>query len=125
MAKEAAKAVEAAAYERGIVETEARLTAKVTVVCRDYCAETYYKALDRAGVLADFYLRRADRVYYLEDIREDPIALPPPAALPLPPPEEPLTTQTQGIEIPVGFQKEKKGVVGVFRPDKKVKGKGV
>ena len=127
VAKEVVKAVEAAAYERGIVETEARLTAKVTVVCRDYCAETYYKALDRAGVLADSYLRRADRVYYLEDIREDLIALPPPAALPLPPPEEPLTTQdpSQGIEIPVGVQKEKKGVVGVFRPDKKVKGKGV
>ena len=42
VAKEAAKAVEAAAYERGVLETEARLIAKVTVVCRDYCAETYY-----------------------------------------------------------------------------------
>ena len=127
VAKEVVKAVEAAAYERGIVETEARLTAKVTVVCRDYCAETYYKALDRAGVLADSYLRRADRVYYLEDIREDLIALPPPAALPLPPPEEPLTTQdpSQGIEIPVGVQKEKRGDVGVSRPDEKAKDKGV
>ena len=47
MAKEAAKAVEAAAYERGVLETEARLTVEVTVVCRDYCTETYYKALDR------------------------------------------------------------------------------
>ena len=42
VAKEAAKAVEATAYERGVLETEARLIAKVTVVCRDYCAETYY-----------------------------------------------------------------------------------
>ena len=50
MAKEAAKAAEATAYELGVVEIEARLTAEVTVVCRDYCAETYYKALDRAGV---------------------------------------------------------------------------
>ena len=99
MAKEAAKAVEAAAYERGVLETEARLTVEVTVVCRDYCTETNYQALDRAGVPADFDLTRADQVYYPEDIREDPIALPPPAALPLPPPKQPLTTQNpfQGI----------------------------
>ena len=69
MAKEAAKAVEAAAYERGVVEMEARLTVEVTVVCRDYCAETYYKALDRAGVPTDSDLRKANKVYYLEDIR--------------------------------------------------------
>ena len=75
------------------METEARLTAKVTVVCRDYCAETYYQTLDRVRVPADSDLRRADKVYYLEDIREDPTALPPFAALPLPLPEQPLTTE--------------------------------
>ena len=47
---EAVKAAETAAYERGVLETEARLTAKVTVVCRDYCAETYNQTLDRVGV---------------------------------------------------------------------------
>ena len=111
MAKEAAEAVEVVAYERGVVEMEARLTAEVTVVCRDYCAETYYKALDRAGVPTDSDLRKADKVYYPEDIRKDPTAFPPPAALPLPPPEQPLTTQdpSQGIEIPTGAQKVKKG----------------
>ena len=93
VAKEAAKVAEAAAYERGVVETKARLTAEVMVVCRDYCAETYYQTLDRAGVPADSDLRRADKVYYLEDIREDPTALPPPSTLPLPPPEQSLTTQ--------------------------------
>ena len=92
MAKEAAKAVKVAAYERGVVEIEARLIVEVTVVCRDYCAETYYKALDRAGVPTDSDLRKADKVYYPEDIREDPTALPPPAALSLPPLEQPLTT---------------------------------
>ena len=92
MAQEAAKAAETATYERGILETEARLTAKVTVVCRDYCVETYHQALDRAEVSADSDLRRADQVYYPEDIREDPTALPPPAALPLSPPKQPLTT---------------------------------
>ena len=57
MAKEATKAMEAVAYERGVVKTEARLTAEVTVVCRDYCAETYYKTLDRARVPVDSDLR--------------------------------------------------------------------
>ena len=92
MAKEAAKAAEAATYKHRVVETEARLTAEVTIICRDYCAETYYQTLDRVGVPTNFDLRRANKVYYPEDIREDPTTLPPPAALPLPPPEQPLTT---------------------------------
>ena len=125
MAKEVAKATEAVAYEREVLETEARLTAEVTVVCEDYCAETYYQALDWAGVPADSDLRRADQVYYPEDIREDPTALPPLIALPLPPPEQPLTTQGpfQGIEIPAEAQKEKKGDVGVSRLEEKAKSK--
>ena len=127
VAKEAAKAAEAVAYEHGVVETEARLTAEVTIVCRDYCAETYYEALDRAGVPADSNLRRVDKVYYLEDIREDPTALPPLTALPLPPPKQPLTTQdpSQGIEIPIGVQKEKWVMWGISRLDEKVRVKGV
>ena len=114
VAKEAAKAAEVVAYERGVVETEARLIVEVRVGCRDYCAETYYQALDRARVRTDSNLRRANKVYYLEDIREDPIALPPPTTLPFSPPEQPLTTQdpSQGIEIPTGVQKEKMGDVG-------------
>ena len=92
MAQEAVKAAETAAYERRILETEARLTTEVTVVCRYYCAKTYHQALDRARVSTDSDLRRADQVYYPEDIREDPTALPPPAALPFPPPEQPFTT---------------------------------
>ena len=58
MAQEAAKAIETSAFVRGVLEMEARLTAKVTVVCRNYYAETYYKTLDRAGVSADFDLRK-------------------------------------------------------------------
>ena len=108
---ETTKAAEAATYERGVVETETRLTAEVTVVCKDYCAEMYRNALDQVGVPANSDLRRANKVYYPEDIREDPTTLPPPAALPLPPPEQPLTTRdpSQGIEIPAGVQKEKNG----------------
>ena len=62
VAKEAVMAAEAIAYECGVLGTEARLTVEVTVVCRDYCAETYYKALNWAGVPADSDLRRADKV---------------------------------------------------------------
>ena len=125
MAQEAAKAAEAAAYEHGVLETEVRLTTEVRVVYRDYCAETYFQALNQAGVLADSDLRRTEQVYYLKDIREDLTALPPPAALPLPPPEQPLTTQdpSQVTEILVRVPKEKKGDVGVSWPEEKTKEK--
>ena len=96
------------------------------MVYKDYCAETYYQALDRAGVPADSDLRRTDQVYYPEDIREDPTALPPPIALPLPPLEQPLTTQdpSQGIEIPTGAQKEKKGRCGGLSAKREGEGEG-
>ena len=93
VAQEAVKAAETAVYERGILETKARLTAEVTVVCRDYCTETYFQALDQARIPGDFDLRRANQVYYLEDIKEDSTTLPPLVAFPLPPPEQPFTTQ--------------------------------
>ena len=117
MAQEAAKAVETAAYERGVLETEARLTAEVTMVCRDYCVEIYNQALDRARVLTDSDLRRVDQVYYPKDIREDTTAPPLLADFPLPPSEQSLTTQepSQGAEIPAGAQKEKKGEVVASR----------
>ena len=62
VAQEAATAAENSAYERGVLETEARLTAEVIVVCREYCAETYNEALDRVGIPADSDLRRADQM---------------------------------------------------------------
>ena len=116
MAQEAVKVAETAAYERGVLKTEARLTAEVTVVSRDYCAETYNQALYRAGVPTDSDLRRVDQVYYPEDIREDTTA-PPPAALPLPLPEQSLPTQepSQGAKLPAGPEKEKKGEVVASR----------
>ena len=93
---------------------------------RDYCAETYKQALDRAGVPTDSDLRRADQVYYPEDIREDITGPPPPTTLPLPPPEQPLTTQEppQGAKVLAGVQKEKKGEVVASQTKEKVKKKG-
>ena len=92
VAQEATKAAKTAAYECGVLEIEARLTAKIAGVCRDYCVETYKQALDRAGVPVDSDLRRADQVYYPEDIREDTTGPPSLATLPLPPPEQSLIT---------------------------------
>ena len=60
VAQEAATAAETSAYERGVLETEARLTAKVTVVYSEHCAKTYNQALDRAGIPANSDLRRVD-----------------------------------------------------------------
>ena len=70
VAQEAATAAENSAYERGVLETKARLTVEVTVVCREYYAETYNQALDRVGIPANSDLRKVDQVYYLEDLRE-------------------------------------------------------
>ena len=126
MAQEAATTAKTSAYVRGVLETEARLTAKVTAVCREYCAETYNQTLDRAGIPADSDLRRVDQVYYPEDLRENTIAPPsPPAALPLPPPKQSLPAQksSQDTKVPVGVEKEKNGAVVVSRTEEKAKEK--
>ena len=90
MAQEATIAAETSAYERGVLEMETRLNVEVTAICREYCAETYNQALNRAGIPPDSDLRKTDQVYYLEDLRENPTPPPPPADLPLPPSNEPL-----------------------------------
>ena len=64
-------------------------------------------------------------MYYPKDIKENTTAPPPPAALPPPPPEQSLTTQepSQGAELPVGAEKEKKGEVVASRTKEKAKKK--
>ena len=91
--QEAAISAETSTYERGVLETEARLTVEVTAVCKEYCTEMYNQALDRAGIPVDFDLRRVDQVYYPKDLRENTTTPPPLAALPLPPPEQSLPAQ--------------------------------
>ena len=39
MAREASRAAEVAAFERGVMETKTRLTEEVAGVCREYCGE--------------------------------------------------------------------------------------
>ena len=113
MAQEAAIAAETSAYERRVLETEARLTAEVTAICGEYCAETYNQALDWAGTPADSDMRRVDQVYYPEDLRENTTAPLPLTALPLPPLEQSFPAQkpSQDIEVLVGPEKEKNGAV--------------
>ena len=122
-AQEVAAVAETSAYERGVLETETRLTAEVTAVCREYCAETYNQALDQAGIPADSDLRRVDQVYYPEDLRKNTTAPSPPTALPLPPPEQSLTTQepTRDTEVLVVAEKEKDRVVVASRIEGKAK----
>ena len=110
VAQEAAITAETLAYERGVQETETRLTAEVTAVCKEYCAEMYSQALDRAGIPADSNLRRTDQVYYLEDLRENPTPPPSPATIPLPLPNDPLPAQksSQDSELTIGVEKEEK-----------------
>ena len=118
VAQEAATVTETSAYEHGVLETEVKLTAEVTVVCRKYCAETYNQALDQAGILLNSDLRRVDQVYYPEDLKENTTAPPPP-------PEQPLTTPelSQGAEVPAGAEKEKNGAVVASQIEEKVKEK--
>ena len=125
VAQEAATAAETSTYECGVLETEARLTAEVIVVCWEYCAKTYNQALDRAGIPTDSNLRRVDQMYYLEDLRESTTASPPPAALLLPSPKQSLTTQepSQGAEAPTGVEKEKNGAVVASQIEEKAKEK--
>ena len=70
-----------ASYERGVQATEAWLSEEVAVVCRDYCIASWGVAMDWAGVPADFELRRAENIFFLEDIREIPESEPPPEQL--------------------------------------------
>ena len=66
-----------------------------------------------------------DQIYYPEDLRESTTAPSPPVVLPLPPPEQSLTTQepSQDAEAPAGATKEKNGAVVASRTEEKVKEK--
>ena len=68
VAKEAFEVAKTASYECGVQEMETRLAEKVAGVCKDYCAETWAEALNQAGVPADFELRRAESIFFSEDI---------------------------------------------------------
>ena len=104
VSREAFEAVKVASYERGWQETETRLTEEVAGVCRDYCAKTWAKALNRAGVFVDSELRKVKNIFFPKDIREAPTMLPPPVANPLSPPDQLPTTQAPPPNVEVSIK---------------------
>ena len=84
LAREAAVKAVATSYDRGVRDTEIRLTEEVAAVCRDYITMSWGVALDRAEVPANSDLRKAENIFFPEEIREIPDAVAP---------EEPLPTK--------------------------------
>ena len=95
LAREAVEATVATSYERGVADTEARLTEEVAGVCRDYVTEYWGVAMDRAAVPANSDLRRLENIFFPEDIHY---------VLGLDPPEEPPSAPTNALDsiIPEG-----------------------
>ena len=72
MAREAAEKAVAASYESGVKDIEIRLAEEVATVCREYITLSWGVALDRAAVPADFDLRKAENIFFPEEVREIP-----------------------------------------------------
>ena len=85
MAREATEAMVNKSYEGEVLDTETRLAEEVAIICRDYVTESWGVAMDRAGVPTNSELRRVENIFFPEDIREIPDAVPLPEQL--------LTTQ--------------------------------
>jgi len=68
-AKKARDEAEQHCYDVGVAETEEALRAEVPAVCRTYCAQTWEKALNRAGVEVSSKLRRLENIYFPPAIR--------------------------------------------------------
>ena len=96
--REAAQAVERVAYEWGVLEMEQRLAEEVAELCRDYCFVTWVAAFNSVGVPAKSELRKAEKVFYLEQIREIPTD-PSSAALPFPALEHAPSVQDPLVDV--------------------------
>ena len=82
MAREAAEKAVETSYDRGVRDTEVRLTEEVATVCRDYIAMSWGVALDRAAVPANSDLQKVENIFFPEDIREIPDSAVPEESLP-------------------------------------------
>ena len=72
LAREAAEKAMAASYDRGVHDTEVRLAEEVAAVCREYIATSWGVALDHAAIPTDSDLRKAENIFFPEDVREIP-----------------------------------------------------
>ncbi|XP_050290812.1 uncharacterized protein LOC126729162 [Quercus robur] len=70
--REDAEAEKKAAHQLRIQETEARLSEEIPEVCKDYCSISWAHALDAAGIPANSVLRLPEKVFYPQEIRENP-----------------------------------------------------
>ena len=77
VAREVAEAAVATSYDRGVRDTEVRLTEEVAAVCRDYITMSWGVALDRVAVPADSDLRKVENIFFSEDISEIPDSVAP------------------------------------------------
>ena len=68
MSRKASKVAETTSYECGVQDTETLLAEEVVEVCRDYCTKTWAEALNRARVFSNSELRRAENIFFSEDI---------------------------------------------------------
>ena len=57
--------VEQHGYDIGVAKTRDTLRAKVLIVCRAYCTQTWEEALNRAGIDASFKLRKPENIIFL------------------------------------------------------------
>ena len=92
MARDAAEKAVATSYDRGVRDTEVRLTEEVATVCKDYITMSWGVALDRAAIPADSDLRKVENIFFPEDIRKIPNAVAP---------KEPLSTKALASDSPM------------------------
>ena len=94
MAKDATEKAVATSYDRGVRDTEVRLTEEVAAVCRDYITMSWGVALDQAAVPTDSDLRKAENIFFPVEIRE----IPGEVASTKPPPTNSSVPETRGTE---------------------------
>ena len=105
-------------YDVGVAETEDGLRAEVPTVCRAYCAQTWEKALNRAGIDASSELRRPENIFFPPAIQAPgstsgqkeaapPVIKSPEDAQLQNPPTSNQQEQVKELEIPQGTSSDK------------------
>ena len=91
-------------YDLGVQATEARLNKELAGVCREYCLEVWTGTLNVAEAPTNSKWRKAENLFYLEDLRDDLKAAPEEATFTLTMVEQPPPSQV--IPLPSEATKE-------------------